>query len=98
MLLEKKGGAPPVLNAMNDFCSCIMDFGLIDVDFKVLPYTWQWREVHQRLDRVLFNQDWIDMLDENRVVHGVRRLFDHRPLLISSEVKILIYKVAPFKF
>lgn len=52
---ERDGGAIPNYNAISDFVACIIDCGLTDIGFQGVPYTWQWRGVRQRLDRLLFN-------------------------------------------
>ena len=65
---EKVGGAPPDTNAMNDFGNCIMDSGLIDIGFEGLPFTWQWRNVKQRLDRILVNNAWLEGFKDRKSV------------------------------
>lgn len=52
--------------------------------FEGVPYTWQCREVRQRLDRILFNHLWLDTFASSKVTHGIRRCSDHTPLLIES--------------
>lgn len=54
---EADGGAAPNINAINDFGSCIMDSGLVDVGYQGHPFTWEWDGVQKRLDRILFNHD-----------------------------------------
>lgn len=86
---EIEGGSPPDLNSMNDFVNCIADTCLKDMDYIGLPFTWQWRNVKHRLDRVLANSAWDDIFKENSFTHRIRRWSDHRPLigtsLLSSE-------------
>lgn len=52
--------------------------------FISLPYTWQRGNVKERLDRVLFNQCWLNTYPSLSVKHGVRRSSDHKPLLIDA--------------
>lgn len=83
-MLERENGGVPKLNAMNDFGNCIMDCGLIDIGFEGLPFTWTWTNFSQRLDRILFNNKWLECFSLLKTTHGVRRCSDHRPLLISA--------------
>lgn len=57
---ERIGGSHPDQHSMQDFRDSIMDFDLVDIGFEGIPFTWQWKEVRQRLDRLLFNHKWLD--------------------------------------
>lgn len=81
---ERDGGAAPHLPSINDFVSCIADCELNDVGFEGVPFTWQWRSVRHRLDRVLFNHKWLETFSANKIIHGVRRCSDHRPLIMAA--------------
>lgn len=90
-------GAPLSVLAMNDICDCIMDCGLHDIGFSGLPFTWQWKDGKQRLDRFLFNQSWLDTFNLSSVFHGVRRCSDHRPLVLFASIQTPV-RASPFKF
>lgn len=94
---ERVGGAAPNVAVMNDFCNCILDCDLLDIGFEGVEFTWMWRDIKQRLDRILFNQCWLDILPGTKVSHGVRRLSDHRPLIITAEASIY-HHVSSFRF
>lgn len=70
--------------AMNDFGNWILDCNLCDIGFTGLPFTWQRGKVRERLNRVLFNHQWIDIFKSCSVTHAVRRCFDHKPLIIKA--------------
>lgn len=75
---ERVGRAAPDTNAMRDFNNCILDMGLMDLGYSGLSFTWQWREVKQRLDRLLANSEWMDTFASNTVQHAIRRCSNHR--------------------
>lgn len=94
---ERSGGAPPDALAITDFCSFIIDCGLIDIGFKGLPFTWKGCNLSQRLDRLLFNQSWLDIFAQNEVTHAIRRCSDHRPLILCANISI-VPRVSNFRF
>ena len=83
---ERWGGERPNVNAMMDFCNCIRDCDLIDIGFVGADYTWEARGMKQRLDRFMFNQEWLDLFKDNVVTHGIRRKSDHKPLVLESSL------------
>ncbi|XP_020683867.2 uncharacterized protein LOC110100619 [Dendrobium catenatum] len=68
---------------MEDFNDMIMNCNLIDIGFSSNNFTWNRAGQSQRLDRVLFNNDWVNVFNATKVVHLSRTLFDHSPLLIN---------------
>lgn len=54
-LSEREGGVAPNLSAMKDFSDCIRECELEDIGAMGLPFTWQGKDLRQRLDRFLFN-------------------------------------------
>lgn len=52
---EKSGGAEPNWQSMESFGSCLRDCGLWDLGYTGPPFTWEWRGVKERLDRVVCN-------------------------------------------
>ncbi|PKU71400.1 threonine dehydratase [Dendrobium catenatum] len=66
---ERLGGNHPNFNAMEDFNSMISSCDLHDIGFFGNAYTWNRGNLWQRLDRVLFNQDWIAKFHMTNVEH-----------------------------
>ncbi|XP_019242274.1 PREDICTED: uncharacterized protein LOC109222363 [Nicotiana attenuata] len=67
-----------------------MDCDLIDPGFSGSQFTWcnGWspnRRVWKRLDRVLVNQEWMNIYDSTNVNHLVRICSDHSPLLTIAK-------------
>ncbi|PKU72689.1 hypothetical protein MA16_Dca017700 [Dendrobium catenatum] len=61
-------------------------------------YTWSNNRLWQRLDRILFNQFWIDKWPLTSVEHLSRSLSYHCPLLISIKKEIRINSIPTFRF
>ncbi|KAI0510197.1 hypothetical protein KFK09_010797 [Dendrobium nobile] len=80
---ERSGGASPSSHSMNDFNHMIMSCNLIDIGFVGNQFTWNRGHLWQRLDRVLFNDAWINDINVTNVHHLSRTLSDHSPLLIT---------------
>ncbi|KAI0510194.1 hypothetical protein KFK09_010794 [Dendrobium nobile] len=80
---ERLGGAMPILRAMEDFNSMISQCDLHDIGFFGGAYTWNRGNLWQRLDRILFNNDWIAKFHMTHVEHLSRTTSDHAPLLLS---------------
>lgn len=95
--IERSGGAPPDAHAMTYFASFIIDCGLIDIGVKGLPFTWEGSNISQRLDRLLFNQKWLETFSQNEVTHGIKRCSDHRPLILCYNI-LSVPKSSQFRF
>ncbi|KAL0906277.1 hypothetical protein M5K25_024757 [Dendrobium thyrsiflorum] len=80
---ERVGGNPPNSNAMEDFNSMIHDCNLHDIGFSGGAFTWSIATMWQRLDRFLFNNDWIADFSMTSVEHLSRTQSDHAPLLLN---------------
>ncbi|KAI0498287.1 hypothetical protein KFK09_021528 [Dendrobium nobile] len=80
---ERVGGLHPNYHSMDDFNDMIMNCNLIDIGFTGNKFTWNRGHIWQRLDRVLFNNAWINVFNSTKVVHLSRTLSDHSPLLIN---------------
>lgn len=96
---ERKGGASPDLNSMNDLNNCINDCGLIDIGFSGPNFTWYGPNVAQRLDRILLNSSWLDLFKQNCVSHQLKRCSDHRTIILTSfieEIKPIIISVSAY--
>ncbi|PKU59819.1 hypothetical protein MA16_Dca027794 [Dendrobium catenatum] len=69
---------------MKDFNDMIMNCNLIDIGFSGNNFTWNRGNLWQRLDRVLFNNDWVNVFNATKVVHLSRTLSNHSPLFIND--------------
>ncbi|XP_020675110.2 uncharacterized protein LOC110094257 [Dendrobium catenatum] len=94
---ERTGGNPPNMNAMDDFNQVISSCNLTDIGFSGSSFTWNRNNMWQRLDRLLFNNDWISKFNMTRVQHLSRTLSDHSPLLLFISNSFLTGPVA-FRF
>ncbi|XP_060183608.1 uncharacterized protein LOC132613554 [Lycium barbarum] len=99
---EKQGGACYNMQKSVDFLECLTQCGLIDAGFQGAQYTWcnNWghpRTIWKRLDRLLFNEEWLDLLNDTKVTHLSKTGSDHAPLLVNIE-KMRIDTVKYFKF
>ncbi|XP_019233788.1 PREDICTED: uncharacterized protein LOC109214330 [Nicotiana attenuata] len=89
-LSEKQGGNLHRMSKSMPMIQFIMDCDLIDPGFSGSQFTWcnGWspnRRVWKRLDRVLVNQEWMNIYDSTNVNHLVRTCSDHSPLLTIAK-------------
>ncbi|VFQ88426.1 unnamed protein product [Cuscuta campestris] len=78
---EKKGGRPYAPVKYRPFVECVEDCELVDSPFIGEDYTWL---IRSRIDRLLFNQPWMDMF--SCLVHHLDRVgSDHAPLLVECK-------------
>ncbi|KAL0912351.1 hypothetical protein M5K25_018318 [Dendrobium thyrsiflorum] len=91
------GGSPPISQAMEDFNSMIMDCKLTHIGFSGNKFTWNRGLLWQRLDRVLFNEFWINSVVSTNIEHLSRTLSDHSPLLIRIKEKSINFS-SHFRF
>ncbi|KAL0925310.1 hypothetical protein M5K25_003631 [Dendrobium thyrsiflorum] len=82
---ERLGGRPPNPLAMDDFNNMIMECSLFDVGFSGNTFTWNRGCMWQRLDRILFNSNWVNSLYNTAIEHLSNTLSDHSPLLMSFQ-------------
>ncbi|KAL0928380.1 hypothetical protein M5K25_000257 [Dendrobium thyrsiflorum] len=94
---ERLGGASQIYQSMEDFNNVIMDCNLLDIGFSGDRFTWHRGHLWQRLDRVLFNDLWINSCESTNVFHLSRTLSDHSPLLINIKPMQLNF-LAQFRF
>ncbi|PKU59602.1 hypothetical protein MA16_Dca023459 [Dendrobium catenatum] len=68
---------------MDDFNNMISNCNLFDIGFSGCAFTWNRGSMWQRIDRLLFNNDWIKEFTMTQVHHLSRTLSDHAPLLMN---------------
>ncbi|KAH0661803.1 hypothetical protein KY284_026734 [Solanum tuberosum] len=99
---EKVGGLEFTLNEAIDFASFISSNALSEVPFSGSKYTWWNGQIEEacifkRWDRILMNQEFLEVFPSSEVQHLIRQGSDHAPLHLSynnDEVPI----IKPFKF
>lgn len=69
-------------NYIEEFFEAVFESGLLDVCFDSAQYTWNDSTLWQRVDRVLFLSDWVDMFGGSKVIHIPRYTSDHCPILV----------------
>ncbi|KAL0922929.1 hypothetical protein M5K25_006959 [Dendrobium thyrsiflorum] len=72
---------------MDDFNNMILECKLLDIGFSGNLFTWNRGNLWQRLDRILFNDLWINSAHNTSVDHLSKTLSDHSPLLICLKAK-----------
>ncbi|XP_039057386.1 uncharacterized protein LOC120200684 [Hibiscus syriacus] len=60
----------------------VYDFGIRDIGFQGIEFTWNWGLSYARLDRALCNSKWDELYPETSIHHLHRMRSDHRPILI----------------
>ncbi|KAI0498689.1 hypothetical protein KFK09_019587 [Dendrobium nobile] len=92
---ERLGGSFPNHHSMDEFNDMIIDCSLLDIGYSGNRYTWHRGHLWQRLDRVLFNNAWVNTFNSTNVEHLSRTLSDHSPLLINikNNPKFFFYSV-----
>jgi hypothetical protein len=64
--------------------------GLVDLGYNGNPFTWSNKrhgraKIKERLDRGLYNQEWLLLFPDALVHHMPATASDHNPIKISSE-------------
>ncbi|CAL1380557.1 unnamed protein product [Linum trigynum] len=95
---EKFGGVPFDASRVREFQDCLLDTGLVDLEFVGLPFTWFHGGTKERLDRGLADLDWTTQFPDTTVRHLLRVRSDHRPLLIRTCPELPSPGPRPFKF
>ncbi|KAL0444874.1 UNVERIFIED_CONTAM: hypothetical protein Slati_2210100 [Sesamum latifolium] len=86
---EVYGTSRDIRLAMEDFCSCIIDAGLVSLPMQGCSFTWHncsegHRSLWKRLDRMLVNDLWL-MNWPNAYCHSLTpRTSDHSPLVLGG--------------
>ncbi|XP_017618098.1 uncharacterized protein LOC108462689 [Gossypium arboreum] len=71
---------------------------LHDLGYREPPFTWHKGLLFERLDRALGNSAWVQRFPNSLVTHFPKIKFDHRPLLLSLNLKIILPRGRPFRF
>ncbi|GMI89723.1 hypothetical protein HRI_002641600 [Hibiscus trionum] len=66
-----------------DFQKLLVDFGLRDMGYSGLDFTWSRGHAYARLDRFLCNSYWDEVYPVSSVQHLLRLRSDHRPILLN---------------
>ncbi|KAL0912396.1 hypothetical protein M5K25_018364 [Dendrobium thyrsiflorum] len=82
---------------MDDFNATISDCNLHDISFSGRSFMWNRALLWQRLDRILFNSNWISSFPMSHVEHLSRTISDHSPLLLSINTSAKLTSTA-FRF
>ncbi|KAJ1411086.1 Ribonuclease H-like superfamily [Sesbania bispinosa] len=93
------GGGAPNLVSMNQFRNCVNYCNLLDGGFSGPTFTWEWRNVKERLDRLLYNGQWRTRFVEVTVFHLPSLISDHKPILLRLHgSSSFVQSNKPFRF
>lgn len=89
---EKIGGKPINGMAVTEFSDMIQYSNLMDAGYEGNVITWSnnrmgRRAIYQRLDRALYNEQWLQLFHSTRVTHLARTCSDHAPILITLQLE-----------
>ncbi|CAL1356334.1 unnamed protein product [Linum trigynum] len=97
---DKHGGAKFNASSSREFRRCVEDCALIDAPFTGPRFTWKGaNQLQERLDRAIYNPQWLQKYPETVTWHLPRVKSDHRPLLVAmAGRKTRKNKGKPFRF
>ena len=80
---------------MEGFRECLSDCGLIDLGFVGQRFTWCNSRIREqrtlvRLDRIVANEDWLNLFPEAKVFHRTMAVLDHCLLNLSLKKRVHI--------
>ncbi|XP_049393529.1 uncharacterized protein LOC125857915 [Solanum stenotomum] len=99
---EKLGGLPFIQHEATDFANCINVCALIEVKFAGSKYTW-WNGrindacIFERLDRVLVNQEFLQLIPQVEVENFFQQGSDHAPIHVTGSTDVIKVKEAQFE-
>ncbi|XP_024042959.1 uncharacterized protein LOC112099735 [Citrus clementina] len=79
---EKQGGVGRNSGVCNLFRKWYDGHQIFDLNFKGPRFTWSRGLLFKRLDRALYNNEWLLKYTENSVLHLPKVASDHRPVLV----------------
>jgi len=99
---EHRGAFPPARGPMNDFSDWSDNNNLFHLPTRGVQLTWSngrggSRHTERRLDRVICNQQWLDMCNSLNVTTLTKLKSDHFPILLHFENSQTTFK-SQFKF
>ncbi|XP_020593411.1 uncharacterized protein LOC110033700 [Phalaenopsis equestris] len=94
---KRKRGKPPNPINLSFFNDNIQKAGLFDLGFCGPTFTWRRKDLWERLDRFLPNDNWIQQFLQTSVTHLSLAGSDHRPLLITLGNK-MTYQKSSFRY
>jgi hypothetical protein len=82
---EKEGGNPRPQHMMQAFRDSLDDCGLVDLGYSGELFPWKRGRMRQRLERVVGDMAWSNLIP-NAIVHNLEYAHsDHRPILVDTE-------------
>ncbi len=90
---EKSGGNQKGDCSSNSFRSFVNNVGAVDLDFSGPCFTWSnrkvgWANVRCRLDRGLYNPDWLALFPQAGVRHITAPNSDHNPITLDTHLEV----------
>lgn len=88
-VVKKIGGRPMKATRSSKVWNYINKYNLIDLGFKGCKFTWSNHRrrnnglLMERLDRVLANEEWLNILSNSTVTHLPKTYSDHNPILVK---------------
>ncbi|XP_051122658.1 uncharacterized protein LOC127245688 [Andrographis paniculata] len=83
---ERDGPGRTKIRSARDFSDAILEANLLDAGFIGSPFTWTNNKIWERLDRVPYNNTWMDLCTTTTVFYLPRNVSGHSPLLISVKL------------
>lgn len=85
---KEKGGRDHRMNQSMDFISFLDDCGQVDAGYSGNIFTWsngrkRGYRICKRLDRILYNEEWNDIMGTSVVIHRAKIGFDHNIILFK---------------
>ncbi|XP_059295529.1 uncharacterized protein LOC132048860 [Lycium ferocissimum] len=93
---EKLGGLPVHHSETAEFAHFVNNCGLLELKFSGSRYTW-WNGrieedcIFKRLDRILANQEFMDLFPSGEVVYQIRHGSDHAPLYVVCDCQTEVF-------
>ncbi|KAL4384117.1 hypothetical protein GQ457_15G000410 [Hibiscus cannabinus] len=95
---ERIGGSDHTSKGSRAFREFIQDVTLVDLGYWGPTFTWSRGNLHQRLDRCLVNNCWMQGYENGFVKHLDRLGSDHRPILLCFSGNFNNDRNRPFRF
>lgn len=101
-LKDRENGAPVSLYEIGDFEEFLQTSGCAELQMRGSYFTWSNKghgtaRISSRIDRMLGNAKWLEVLAETEVVVGLPGISDHSPIVITLPGHV-VGGGRPFKF